>query len=110
MWIVILSSSVTTLKTLFFKLFNHPPKAEAIELLRFSPDWILQNPDTPFFPEVWPFAQDFIFKVGGEPVIRHRQISISSRVIDSQVSPFFRKIQKGDAGVKRSVTSVEGER
>ena len=60
------------------KLFDQPPKPKAIVLLGFHPDGILQDPDTPFFFEVWPLPQDFIFEVCSEPVMYHTLANILS--------------------------------
>lgn len=53
------------------KLGDPPPKPNSVVLLDFNPKRILDDANTPFFLQVPSLAQDFVFKVGGKPIVRH---------------------------------------
>ncbi len=50
---------------------NRAPEAIAISLLRFRPEWVFNDRDTPLDLEIRAFAQDLVFKIGRELVLRH---------------------------------------
>ena len=46
------------------KLFDTPPESKAVPFLGLGSDWIFQNPNAPSLLKRWPFAQNFILKIG----------------------------------------------
>jgi hypothetical protein len=53
------------------KFLNTTPELHAIVRLDLTPKWMLNNPDTPFLPQVRALAQNLVLKIGGKIVARH---------------------------------------
>jgi hypothetical protein len=53
------------------QFFDCCPKSVSIVFLGLGLEGVLDDADTPLLFDVWPLAQDLIFKVIREPVFRH---------------------------------------
>ena len=55
-----------------FQLWNLGPEAVPVRFLGLGTEWIVENPDTPLFLQVWALAQDLFLEILGEAVLGHR--------------------------------------
>jgi hypothetical protein len=67
------------------QLFDGGPKPIAIPFLRFNSQRRFNNPNADLFRKVRSFAQDLIFEIGREFVIRHAG-SVSERKIADELT------------------------
>jgi hypothetical protein len=54
-----------------FKIFDTAPEPYAVVSLNLNAYGMLNDPNTPFPPDIRALAQNFILKIGGEVVGRH---------------------------------------
>ena len=57
-----------------FKFINRTPEAETIVFLRLCFQWVLNDPNTPFFPEIRAFSQNLVLKIVRKPIVIHESM------------------------------------